>query len=560
MEQRAFDIETQLDHGNGKSIGAKTWDESKKMWEIAAPAILTAVAQFSIGFVTIAFVGHLGEVELAAVSVVQNVLQGFVFGIMLGMGSALETLCGQAVGAGQYKMLAVYLQRSLVITTVTAFLLLPLYIFTSPILNLLRQDKEISELAGKYSLWVIPQLFAYALNFPVQKFLQAQSRIWVMTTIAIVVLGFHALLNWIVVIKLEKGLLGAAIAGNVSRWIVVLAQLAYVVSGCFPESWTGLSLLAFKSLVSFVKLSLASAIMQCLELWYYTIVILMVGWLKNPEIAVDAISICVRVSNELGANHPKAAKFSVLVAVVTSTLFGVVCAVVILATRSYFPRLFSDKLEIIQETSKLGYLLAATIFLNSIQPVLHGVVVGVGWQFSVAVVNLVCYYVFGLPFGALLGYKFDLGVKGIWLGMLAGYLLQTVILILNVLRANWSREALQTEERVRSHAMTALPQNDSTKNIDGMRIVVLDAIGSTGLDIKTDPGVPIVYAGFVALMLTTCISFLSHTQTAVVASFKSLYKENSNVRTCISIPSMKPRVEEKYWKLTINTNGEKSRP
>ncbi|KAL0384126.1 UNVERIFIED_CONTAM: protein DETOXIFICATION 33 [Sesamum radiatum] len=579
MEQRAFDIETQLDHGNGKSIGAKTWDESKKMWEIAAPAILTAVAQFSIGFVTIAFVGHLGEVELAAVSVVQNVLQGFVFGIMLGMGSALETLCGQAVGAGQYEMLAVYLQRSFVITTVTAFLLLPLYIFTSPILNLLRQDKEILELAGKYSLWVIPQLFAYALNFPVQKFLQAQSRIWVMTTIAIVVLGFHALLNWIVVIKLEKGLLGAAIAGNVSRWIVVLAQLAYVVSGCFPESWTGLSWLAFKSLISFVKLSLASALMQCLELWYYTIVILMVGWLKNPEIAVDAISICmnlelwtlmitlglnaaisVRVSNELGANHPKAAKFSVLVAVVTSTLFGVVCAVVILATRSYFPRLFSDKLEIILETSKLGYLLAATIFLNSIQPVLHGVVVGVGWQFSVAVVNLVCYYVFGLPFGALLGYKFDLGVKGVWLGMLAGYLLQTAILMLNVLRANWSREALQAEERVRSHAMTALPQNDDGNlppnalsliqivtlslkrncqglyinrpnsklpiDIDGMRIVVLDAIGSTGLDIKTDPGVPIVYAGSGALMLTTFISFLSHTQETPAVEYQCHHSIN----------------------------------
>ncbi|KAL2254715.1 protein DETOXIFICATION 33 isoform X1 [Sesamum indicum] len=483
MEPGAFEIETQHGHDNGKSIGAKTWDESKKMWEIAAPAILTAVAQFSIGFVTIAFVGHLGEVELAAVSVVQNVLEGFVFGIMLGMGSALETLCGQAVGAGQDEMLGVYLQRSFIITTVTALLLLPLYIFTSPILTLLRQDKKISELAAKYALWVIPQLFAYALNFPVQKFLQAQSRIWVMTTISIVVLGFHVLLNWIVVIKLEKGLLGAAIAENVSWWIVVLAQLAYVVSGCFPESWTGFSLLAFKSLASFVKLSLSSALMLCLELWYYTIVILMVGWLKHPEIAVDAISICmnlelwtlmitlgfnaaisVRVSNELGANHPKAAEFSVLVAIVTSTLFGVIFTIGILATRSFFPRLFSDNLEVIKETSKLGYLLAATIFLNSIQPVLHGVAVGAGWQLCVAMVNLICYYIFGLPFGALLGYKFDLGVKGIWLGMLAGCLLQTLMLMLNVLRVDWNQEALQAEERVRSHAMTALPQNDSTES------------------------------------------------------------------------------------------------
>uniref|UniRef100_A0A2P2KTZ9 Cytochrome c biogenesis protein CCS1ic n=1 Tax=Rhizophora mucronata TaxID=61149 RepID=A0A2P2KTZ9_RHIMU len=30
--------------------------------------------------------------------------------------------------------------------------------------------------------------------------------------------------------------------------------------------------------------------------------------------------------------------------------------------------------------------------------------------------------------------------------------------------------------------------------------------------IQTDPGVPIVYAGFGALMLTTCISYLSHSQ------------------------------------------------
>ncbi|KAL0384128.1 UNVERIFIED_CONTAM: protein DETOXIFICATION 26 [Sesamum radiatum] len=78
-ELGAFEIEMQHGHVNGKSIRAKTWDESKKMWKIAAPA----VAQFSIQFVTITFVGHLGEVELVAVSVVQNVLEGFVFGIMV---------------------------------------------------------------------------------------------------------------------------------------------------------------------------------------------------------------------------------------------------------------------------------------------------------------------------------------------------------------------------------------------------------------------------------------------------------------------------------------------
>lgn len=56
------------------------------------------------------------------------------------------------------------------------------------------------------------------------------------------------------------------------------------------------------------------------------------------------------------------------------------------------------------------------------------------------------------------------------------------------------------------------PDSNLPVDIDGTKIVIVDAIGSSGLDLKIDPGVPIVYAGFGALMLTTCISYLSHSQ------------------------------------------------
>ncbi|KAI3701326.1 hypothetical protein L2E82_45980 [Cichorium intybus] len=42
--------------------------------------------------------------------------------------------------------------------------------------------------------------------------------------------------------------------------------------------------------------------------------------------------------------------------------------------------------------------------------------------------------------------------------------------------------------------------------INGTKFEIVDAIGSSGLDMKTNPGVLIVYAGFGALMLTTCIN------------------------------------------------------
>jgi MATE family multidrug resistance protein len=180
------------------------------------------------------------------------------------MGSALETLCGQAVGAGQLHTLGVYLQRSWIICLATAAALLPIYAFTDPILRLLRQSPAISAVAGRYARWCVPQLFAYAVNFPMQKFYQAQSRVWVMTLISGAVVGVHALLSWLVVARLGRGLLGAAMVGNVSWWLINAAQFVYVVGGSFPEAWTGFSQKTFASLGGFVKLSLASAVM----LWF----------------------------------------------------------------------------------------------------------------------------------------------------------------------------------------------------------------------------------------------------------------------------------------------------
>ncbi|CAI0377187.1 unnamed protein product [Linum tenue] len=368
---------------NPKTMAPTWWAESKNMWEIAAPALITEVSQFSISFVTAAFVGHLGSLQLAAVSIVQNVLETFVFGFMLGMGSALETLCGQAVGAGQTHMLGIYMQRSWIICMVTALCLAPVYILATPILKLLHQDRRISELAGKFAIWVVPQLFLYALNFPLQKFLQAQSKVWVLTSISTVVLGIHGLLNWVFVAKLGYGVVGAAVVADVSWLLVVLGQMIYVVSGYFPEAWTGFSMKAFN---------------MNIQLWT-----LMVALGFNAAVSV-------RVSNELGAGNHKAAKFSVMVTVTTSTILGLIFAAAVLATKNEFPKLFTSKPEVIHEASKLGYFLAATIFLDSILPVLHGVAVGAGWQFQVALINIVCYYVFGLPIGALLGYKFEYGV------------------------------------------------------------------------------------------------------------------------------------------------------
>ncbi|KAJ1289399.1 hypothetical protein BS78_02G161400 [Paspalum vaginatum] len=452
-----------------KRLAGKIWEESRLLWHVSFPAILTEVFQFSIGFVTTAFVGHLGEVELAAVTVVENIVEGFAFGVLFGMGSALDTLCGQAVGAGRLDALGVYTQQSWIVCGATALALAPAYVFAAPILrSLLRQPADVAAAAGPYARWAAPRLLAHAANYPLLKFFQAQSKVWPVAAISGAALAVHAALTYAAVRRLGLGLRGAAAAGNVSHWLVFAAQFLYMVQGGrFRDAWKGFSTRAFSNLGAFVKLSLVSAVMICLEVWYYAALLILVGLLKNAKLQLDIMSICinyefwtmmialgfstaisVRVSNELGANRPKAAQFSVVVAVSTSALIGAVFMAIFLIWRTSLPKFFSNSQEVIHGASRLGYVLAVTVFLSTIWPLLSGVAVGSGLQVLVAFINVGCYYLVGIPLGVLFGFKLKLGAFGIWMGMLTGTLLQIAILLFIIIRMKWEKQAMLAAARI----------------------------------------------------------------------------------------------------------------
>jgi len=48
--------------------------------------------------------------------------------------------------------------------------------------------------------------------------------------------------------------------------------------------------------------------------------------------------------------------------------------------------------------------------------------------------------------------------------------------------------------------------------VNGINLKIVDVIGSTGLQIKSDPGIPLVYTGFGLLMLGVLMSYVSHSQ------------------------------------------------
>ena len=182
----------------------------------------------------------------------------------MGMASALQTLCGQAYGAKKYHMLGIYLQRSWAVLFICCVLLLPIFIFATPILMFLGQPQQVAELAGEVTIWLIPFHFCLGFHYPLFRFMQSQLKNAVTAWVSLIVWVIHVMVCWLVVFKFQVGLVGTAATLNISWCGLVIGLLGYTVWGGCPLTWSGFSLEAFSGLWEFTKLSISSGIM----LWY----------------------------------------------------------------------------------------------------------------------------------------------------------------------------------------------------------------------------------------------------------------------------------------------------
>ncbi|KAE8076887.1 hypothetical protein FH972_015509 [Carpinus fangiana] len=416
-ELKSVEIEEFFEH---RPVAIRWWPrlvawESRLLWVLSGSSIVVSVFNYMLSFVTLTFTGHLGSVELAGASIASVGIQGLAYGIMLGMASAVQTVCGQAYGAKRQAAMGVICQRAIVLHLGAAILLTFLYWYSGAFLKAIGQSESIAEQGQIFARGLIPQLYAFATSCPMQRFLQAQNIVNPLAYMSIGVLLFHILLTWVVVYILDYGLLGAALTLSLSWWILSILNALYILlSPSCKETWTGFSVKAFTGIWPYFKLTIASAVMLCLEIWYSQGLVLISGLLPDPTISLDSISICmnylnwditfilglaagtsVRISNELGAGHPRVAKFSVLVVSATSLLISILFSAVVMIFRAGLGELFSSDSDVLAAVYNLTPLLAISILLNGIQPILSGVAIGSGWQAVVAYVNLACYYVVG---------------------------------------------------------------------------------------------------------------------------------------------------------------------
>ncbi|XP_021747955.1 protein DETOXIFICATION 12-like [Chenopodium quinoa] len=465
-----------------KDIG----EEIKRVSWLAGPMVAVVLSQYFLQVISMMMVGHLGELSLASTAIAVSLCGVTGFSLLLGMASALETISGQAYGAQQYKKLGTQTYTAIFSLTLVCIPLSVLWIYMGEVLIFVGQDPSISHEAGKFSTYLLPALFAYAVLQPLVRFFQSQSLIMPMVASSCATSCLHIPLCWAFVFKSGLGNLGGAIAMGISNWLNVIFLVLYMkFSSSCAATRSPLSMEIFHGIGEFFRLAIPSAIMICLEWWSFELLILLSGLLPKPELETSVLSVCLttistlyaipygvgaaastRVSNELGAGNPQRARIAACGVLVIAVANGIFVSSVLFATRKVFGYTFSNEKEVVDYVTTMAPWICISVIIDSLQGVLSGVARGCGWQHIGAFVNLAAFYLFGIPIAAMLGFWFHMRGRGLWIGILCGATAQTILLTIITCCTNWEKAANKAWQRISKSGY------GSESSIDEQRLLI----------------------------------------------------------------------------------------
>ncbi|XP_034700930.1 protein DETOXIFICATION 12-like [Vitis riparia] len=443
-------------------------EEVKRLGCLAAPMVAVVLSQYLVQVVSVMMVGHLGELALSSTAIAISLSGVSGFSFLLGMASALETLCGQAYGAKQYSKLGTQTYTAIFSLFLVCLPLSVIWIYMGKLLTFMGQDPLISYEAGKFTMWLVPALFGYATLQPLVRYFQTQSLIMPMLLSSCAALCFHMPLCWVLVFKSGLGNLGAALAISISYWLNAIFLVLYMkYSSACEKTRVPVSMEVFQGMGEFFRFAIPSAVMICLEWWSFELLILLSGLLPNPELETSVLSVCLntistlymipyglgaagstRVSNELGAGNPQKARLAVYALMFLAVTETAVVSTTLFASRRVFGYLFSNEKEVVDYVTNMSPLVCLSVILDSMQGVLSGVARGCGWQHIGAFINLGAFYLCGIPVAATLAFWLQLRGRGLWIGVQTGALLQTTLLCIMAGFTNWEKLATKARQRI----------------------------------------------------------------------------------------------------------------
>jgi multidrug resistance protein, MATE family len=438
---------------------------------LALPLIAAEIGWMSMGIVDTVMVGHMENpaVNIASAALGQVLYNTLAFGIS-GVLLSLDTFLSQSHGAGRYDEANRWLYHGLILAAALAALLFGLIQLAPLAMERMPIDPKV--LAGAIRFlhalnWGTPTLFLY---FTLRRYLQAFNHVrpiaWALITANLAnVLGNWLLIyghDWGAIRMPALGIAGSGLATSISRTYLAVFLVIAIWNIERRHNYGLRSMLRHIEGSRLKRLTLLGAPAGAqifVEISIFATVTFLIGTmgplpLAGHEIALNCASFtfmvpfaisaaaAVRVGQAIGRGAPSEAAAAGWTAILLGAVAMGVFSIVLSVFAHPIARAFTPDRAVIAATVPLLFVAAAFQFFDGLQITATGALRGAGNTHAGLIVQILGYWVIGLPIGCWLGFHLHHGAQGLWMGLCAGLIVAGL-----ALAAVWSRTTRTLSEK-----------------------------------------------------------------------------------------------------------------
>ena len=428
-------------------------DHLVSLLRLALPVATVQVGLIFMGAVDTVMVGHVSPRDLASVAL-GNLY--FFMATSFGLGTlfALDPLVSQAFGAGDRAGIARAFQRGFVIALGLAVFSSLLLTPGRPLLAFLRQPADVIPVAADYALASIPGVLPFFCFVVMRQSLQAMGRVGPIVVVIILANLANVFFNWVLIFgnlgAPAMGAVGSGWATTLSRWFMLLTLLGIVwprirpyLRPLRPDA------LDIGPLLRMCRLGVPIGIQFSLEFGVFGAIGILMGTLgtipmASHQVAINLASITfmmavgvaqattVLVGQAVGAGDSEGARRSAGAGLVIGGTVMAFTGAVFLTIPGLLARIYTPDLEVMGLAATLIPVAGIFQIFDGLQAVGSGVLRGVGDTLAPMLVNLVGFWLIGLPVSVYLAFPGGLGPLGLWWGMAVGLGAVALFLLIRV--------------------------------------------------------------------------------------------------------------------------------
>ena len=421
--------------------------------QLAYPVIIGQLGIIMMGVVDSLMVGRLGAAPLAA-SALGNSLAFIVLIIGIGVSLAVTPLVAITVGAKKFEDCGIYFRQSLLINSILSIIIAVAIFFLADLIRFFDQPVEVQVQAMSYmkiiGLSAIPLMFFQTYK----QFIEGLSIMRPAMIITLLANLINAFANWVLIFGNlgfpALALNGAGWATFASRVFMSATLMIYVMNNSFFKQYD--VSFHFKSInwhviKKILSLGLPSGFQYFFEVGAFSFAVVMVGWLGTKpqaahQIAISLASISfmavlgisvagsIRVGNAVGMKDIHETRRAGFTASLIGASIMIFSGVIFILFRNFLPTLYVDDSEVISLASSLLIIAALFQISDGTQAVGIGILRGLTDVKIPTAITFIAYWIVGLPVGYLLGFTFNIGVQGVWIGLLLGLTTSAILLTL----------------------------------------------------------------------------------------------------------------------------------